>query len=242
MRRPSCCCWAPPSCWPRSWPANCSRCRSRSAGRRCWSAAPNCRWCSACCCCRRGRWASPTSPPAPWSSCSAGTAGATSRSTCRSSPSRPARRRCVMLAITGRPGRPPTGLQYLAVALGVLAGALMSAVAVGLTYRLLGPAEPLRRVIGRSMLSAAAIVTFALVGYTVLAWPGRSGPRLRRAGRRAGSALPHLLPVPAPARRPDPDVQLRPAGDRRRLRRSRTGGACWSRSATSSTPRSRCCG
>ena len=51
--------------------------------------------------------------------------------------------------------------------LGVLAGALMSAVAVGLTYRLLGPAEPLARVIGRSMLSAAAIVTFALVGYTV---------------------------------------------------------------------------
>ena len=49
----------------------------------------------------------------------------------------------------------------------MLAGALMSAVAVGLTYRLLGPAEPLARVIGRSMLSAAAIVTFALVGYTV---------------------------------------------------------------------------
>src|SRR6478752_7772565 len=60
-----------------------------------------------------------------------------------------------------------TGLLYLAVAVGVLAGALMSAVAVGLTYRLLGPAEPLARVIGRSMLSAAAIVTFALVGYTV---------------------------------------------------------------------------
>ncbi|MET0967352.1 MAG: bifunctional diguanylate cyclase/phosphodiesterase, partial [Nakamurella sp.] len=61
----------------------------------------------------------------------------------------------------------PTGLRYLAVALGVLAGALMSAVAVGLTYRMLGPAEPLLRVIGRSMLSAGAIVTFALVGYTV---------------------------------------------------------------------------
>lgn len=59
------------------------------------------------------------------------------------------------------------GIRYLAVALGVLVGALMSAVAVGLTYRLLGPAEPLARVIGRSMLSAAAIVTFALVGYTV---------------------------------------------------------------------------
>ncbi len=61
----------------------------------------------------------------------------------------------------------PTGIWYLGVALGVLAGALMSAVAVGLTYRLLGPAEPLLRVIGRSMLSAAAIVTFALAGYTV---------------------------------------------------------------------------
>ena len=47
----------------------------------------------------------------------------------------------------------------------------MSAVAVGLTYRLLGPAEPLPRVIGRSMLSAAAIVTFALAGFTV--WKGR---------------------------------------------------------------------
>ncbi len=66
----------------------------------------------------------------------------------------------------------PTGIKYLGVALGVLAGALMSAVAVGLTYRLLGPAEPLLRVIGRSMLSAAAIVTFALAGYTVWQpWP-----------------------------------------------------------------------
>ncbi|MET0864528.1 MAG: bifunctional diguanylate cyclase/phosphodiesterase [Nakamurella sp.] len=71
----------------------------------------------------------------------------------------------------------PTALRYLAVALGVLAGALMSAVAVGLTYRMLGPAEPLLRVIGRSMLSAGAIVTFALVGYTV--WEaGPFGPAL----------------------------------------------------------------
>jgi len=71
----------------------------------------------------------------------------------------------------------PIGIKYLAVALGVLAGALMSAVAVGLTYRLLGPAEPLGRVIGRSMLSAAAIVTFALVGYSV--WnAGPFGPTL----------------------------------------------------------------
>ena len=70
----------------------------------------------------------------------------------------------------------PTACGTSAVALGVLAGALMSAVAVGLTYRLLGPAEPLLRVIGRSMLSAAAIVTFALVGYTV--WKP-AGQRLR---------------------------------------------------------------
>ena len=62
-----------------------------------------------------------------------------------------------------------TAVQYAAVAVGVLAGAMMSAVAVGLTYRLLGPAEPLLRVVGRSMLSAAAIVTFALVGYTIAA-------------------------------------------------------------------------
>ncbi|MGS0688776.1 putative bifunctional diguanylate cyclase/phosphodiesterase [Nakamurella sp. GG22] len=72
----------------------------------------------------------------------------------------------VMLLVTdGETAR--KGLQYLGVSLGVLAGALLSAVAVGLTYRLLGPAEPLARVVGRSMLSAAAIVTFALVGYTV---------------------------------------------------------------------------
>ena len=68
-------------------------------------------------------------------------------------------------------------LRYFGAAVGVLAGALMSALAVGLTYRILGPAEPLGRVIGRSMLSAAAIVTFALVGYTV--WiAGPAGPLL----------------------------------------------------------------
>ena len=70
-----------------------------------------------------------------------------------------------------------SGCGTSAAAVGVLAGALMSALAVGLTYRLLGPAEPLRRVIGRSMLSAAAIVTFGLVGYTV--WiSGPAGPLL----------------------------------------------------------------
>src|SRR5664279_3664942 len=66
------------------------------------------------------------------------------------------------------------GAQYLAVAIGVLAGALMSAASVGLTYRLIGPAEPLGRFIGRAMLAAAAIVTFALVGLTV--WQSSSPP------------------------------------------------------------------
>ena len=77
------------------------------------------------------------------------------------------------LVVTWVDAAPGTGMQYLSVAVGVLAGAMISAVVVGLTYRLLGPAEPLARVIGRSMLSAAAIVTFALVGYTVWAagWP-----------------------------------------------------------------------
>jgi len=79
----------------------------------------------------------------------------------------------VVVVITGSPpSGVGVGVQYLAVALGVLAGALLSAVAVGLTYRLLGPAEPLGKVIVRSMVSALAIVTFALVGYTV--W--MSGP------------------------------------------------------------------
>jgi EAL domain-containing protein (putative c-di-GMP-specific phosphodiesterase class I)/GGDEF domain-containing protein len=84
----------------------------------------------------------------------------------------------VKLLIAGSdPSAVGMGLQYLAVALGVLTGALLSAVAVGLTYRLLGPAEPLGKVIVRSMISALAIVTFALVGYTV--WmAGPFGPWL----------------------------------------------------------------
>src|ERR1700712_5649268 len=85
----------------------------------------------------------------------------------------------------------PTGLRYLAVALGVLAGALMSAVAVGLTYRMLGPAGPLARVIGRSMLSAGAIVTFALVGYTV--W--EAGPEGSVYGPAVCLALAAVLAV-----------------------------------------------
>jgi EAL domain-containing protein (putative c-di-GMP-specific phosphodiesterase class I)/GGDEF domain-containing protein len=84
----------------------------------------------------------------------------------------------VVVALTGSPpSGVAVGLQYLAVALGVLSGALLSAIAVGMTYRLLGPAEPLGKVIVRSMISALAIVTFALVGYTV--WmAGPFGPWL----------------------------------------------------------------
>ena len=84
----------------------------------------------------------------------------------------------VVVAITGSPPSVSgVGVEYLAVALGVLAGALLSAIAVGMTYRLLGPAEPLGKVIVRSMISALAIVTFALVGYTV--WmAGPFGPWL----------------------------------------------------------------
>ncbi|ACV77416.1 putative bifunctional diguanylate cyclase/phosphodiesterase [Nakamurella multipartita] len=83
----------------------------------------------------------------------------------------------IMLLITRAAPAPPVGVQYLAVSVGVLTGALLSAIAVGLTYRLLGPAEPLGRIIVRSMISALAIVTFALVGYTV--WmAGPFGPWL----------------------------------------------------------------
>ncbi len=59
------------------------------------------------------------------------------------------------------------GLNLLAVSIGVLAGALVSAVGVAMTYRLMGPTEPLPRMISRAMIVAVAIVTFALVGYLV---------------------------------------------------------------------------
>ncbi len=59
------------------------------------------------------------------------------------------------------------GDRYLPVAIGVLLGALVSALAVGVAYRLIGPAEPLTRVVLRSMLTAAVIVGLALVGFTV---------------------------------------------------------------------------
>ena len=57
--------------------------------------------------------------------------------------------------------------RYLPVAAGVLVGALVSAFAVGVAYRLMGSRESLLTVVGRSMLTAAIIVGFALVGLTV---------------------------------------------------------------------------
>lgn len=71
----------------------------------------------------------------------------------------------VMLAIT----RPDSSisLRYLGVGAGVLAGALMSALAVSLTYRLIGPSEPMVRFMARATLAGGTVVTFALVGFTV---------------------------------------------------------------------------
>ena len=74
------------------------------------------------------------------------------------------------------PGMDGNKLAYLGVAIGVLVAALASAVSVGLTYRMLGPAEPLLRVVVRSMIPATAIVTFALVAYNV--WRSPGGPVL----------------------------------------------------------------
>jgi EAL domain-containing protein (putative c-di-GMP-specific phosphodiesterase class I)/GGDEF domain-containing protein len=57
--------------------------------------------------------------------------------------------------------------RYLPVVAGVLCGALISALAVGVAYRLMGSGESLVTVVTRSMLTAATIVGFALVGVTV---------------------------------------------------------------------------
>jgi diguanylate cyclase (GGDEF)-like protein len=59
------------------------------------------------------------------------------------------------------------GQRFWPVAVGVLIGAFVSALAVGLAYRIIGQAEPLVRVVLRSMLSAAIIVGLALAGFTV---------------------------------------------------------------------------
>ena len=62
---------------------------------------------------------------------------------------------------------PSSPVLFLAAAGGVLAGALISAVAVGISYQAMGSGEPLGRVVGRSMLAAAVIVTFAQVVYVL---------------------------------------------------------------------------
>ncbi|MBM9466229.1 EAL domain-containing protein [Nakamurella leprariae] len=67
-------------------------------------------------------------------------------------------------------GQPLWAQAYLAVAAGVLAAALVSALAVGVLYHLLGTQEPLTRLVSRSMLQAATVVTFSLVAYGI--WEG----------------------------------------------------------------------
>ncbi len=59
------------------------------------------------------------------------------------------------------------GERYLPVAIGVLLGASASALAVAFAYLLVGHTEPLIRVILRPIMSAAVIIGFALVGFTV---------------------------------------------------------------------------
>ncbi len=73
----------------------------------------------------------------------------------------------ITLAITSNGANTAMGLDLLAVTIGVLVGALVSAVGVAMTYRLMGPSEPLGWMIARAMIVAGAIVTFALVGYLV---------------------------------------------------------------------------
>ncbi len=58
-------------------------------------------------------------------------------------------------------------VRYLPVAVGVLAGALLSAFAVGFAYQLIGSAESLIRIVTRSFSAAVAIVGFALAGLIV---------------------------------------------------------------------------
>lgn len=66
---------------------------------------------------------------------------------------------------------------YLPVAVGVLAGALLSGAVVSITYRLTGVTEPMSRMMLRSMTTAGMIVAISLTGFTVWnALPG--GPLL----------------------------------------------------------------
>ncbi len=68
----------------------------------------------------------------------------------------------------------------LVVAAGVLAGTMASPSIVGLAYRLLGPVEPVWKVIARSSGGAVFVIVFALVEY--LLWDlGGAGPYLASA-------------------------------------------------------------
>ncbi|WP_164479209.1 putative bifunctional diguanylate cyclase/phosphodiesterase [Nakamurella antarctica] len=78
----------------------------------------------------------------------------------------------VVHAITGEAA---TGL--LPVAVGVLAGALMSSLIVGVAYQQLGPAEPLGHVVSRAAFSAGFVIIVSLALFTL--WnSGTAGPPL----------------------------------------------------------------
>ncbi len=87
-----------------------------------------------------------------------------------------------MIALGELIGTSPRGAGWpLVVAAGVLAGTMASPVIVGLAYRLLGPVEPVWKVIARSSGGACFVIVFALVVY--LLWidvPG-AGPYIATA-------------------------------------------------------------
>ncbi len=60
---------------------------------------------------------------------------------------------------------------FVPVAIGVLAGAMTSALIVGLAYRSMGPAESLWKVLARAGGTACFVIVFALVEFTLLKAP-----------------------------------------------------------------------
>ncbi|MEP6981325.1 MAG: sensor domain-containing phosphodiesterase [Nakamurella sp.] len=69
----------------------------------------------------------------------------------------------------------------LIVAAGVLAGTISSPVIVGLAYRLLGPVEPVWKVIARSSGGACFVIVFAVVEYLLWYREGVIGPYMALA-------------------------------------------------------------
>ncbi|GGM03680.1 putative bifunctional diguanylate cyclase/phosphodiesterase [Nakamurella endophytica] len=67
----------------------------------------------------------------------------------------------------------PTGWAFLLPFIGIPAGGLLTHVVVGLAYRLIGPAEPMRRVLTRSLVTSGVATTFVLVGWTL--WHEQDG-------------------------------------------------------------------